>query len=223
MTGSIRHVFGFGVALAIGVSAIPAANAMGKGQFFPVQQRSELQFPRIYVGGSGGATEADDEIVLPEGDATFVNIDDSDAGWKVFGGGQINPFIGLEVSYVDLGEFSAKRGMERAEVDLDGWNLMGMGVLPVYSDPYNHLSLFAKAGAFIWDADIDGSGSLGSAAIALSDEDDGVDPSFGVGIVYRLATYFAIRAEWERFFDIRDEDVDFFSIGLQIENFPYLR
>jgi len=90
-------------------------------------------------------------------------------------------------------------------VEIDGLNLSVTGTFPV-TDAFE---LFAKLGAFRWDADADVS-FLGSPL--LNDSDDGTDVSWGVGARVFTTETFGITAEYQ-LFDIDGDDVDLISIG----------
>ena len=81
-----------------------------------------------------------------------------------------------------------------------------MGIIPFK----NNFAFFGKAGLLSWDADvtlIDSSGTRDA-------DDDGTDSMYGVGVAYRFRNRIAVRAEWERFTDIVDQDMDLLSVGV---------
>ena len=68
-----------------------------------------------------------------------------DTGYKVFAGWMFSPFIGGELEYIDGGsaeEFGAG-------LDMTGFNASLKAVYPI-----DQFSLFAKAGLYMWDADV---------------------------------------------------------------------
>ena len=70
--------------------------------------------PSGYVGLGFGAAKIDDldtsiedencADVIAFGGTCSVSSDDSDTGYKIFGGWKVNPNFSVELSYVDLGE-----------------------------------------------------------------------------------------------------------------------
>jgi len=122
-------------------------------------------------------------------------FDDSDIGFKVFGGYQFMKYLGAELEYIDGGtaeDFGLK-------IDVSGFNLSAMGILPV-GEKFN---LFAKLGMIFWDADVSGAGR-GS--------DSGEDFSWGVGAGYDFTDQFGARLEYQGF-EIEDADGDMISLG----------
>jgi OOP family OmpA-OmpF porin len=117
----------------------------------------------------------------------------SDTGFKVFGGYQFMKYLGVELEYLDGGtveDFGT-------EIDVSGFNLSGMGILPV-GEKFN---LFAKLGMIFWDADVSGGGS-----------DSGEDFSWGIGAGYSFTDQFGMRLEYQGF-EIEDADGDMISLG----------
>lgn len=123
-------------------------------------------------------------------------LDDSDTGWKLFGGYRVNPNFAAEAAWVDLGDFSA--GGFNAEAD--GFSVQGVGFLPLNAQ----FSLLGKLGIFFWDVE----SNIG--------DDDGSDIFFGIGGQYEINQQVSIRGEWERY-DLDDTDVDLLSIGVVIQ------
>lgn len=143
----------------------------------------------LYIGGSVGSTEISEE-----------GLDDTANGYKIFAGYNFGmvPVVNLaaEVNYIDFGSFDGDG--DSTSLDADAWTLsalLGFDLGPV--------GIFAKAGYFAWDADLDS--DFGSAS------EDGTDPAYGVGAKFQLGS-FALRAEYE-IYDLDGVDIDFYSIG----------
>ena len=72
--------------------------------------------PYGYVGLGLGSTKFDDvdtsdikadcNFIIAAGGTCGVSSDDSDTGYKIFGGWKVNPNFAVELSYADLGEAS---------------------------------------------------------------------------------------------------------------------
>lgn len=120
-------------------------------------------------------------------------FDGSDTGYKVFGGYQFMRFFAVELEYIDGGTVE-DGGLE---IDVSGFNLSAMGILPVGE----RFSLFAKLGMIAWDADAPGIGS-----------DSGEDLSWGIGGGYAFTDQFGMRLEYQGF-EIEDADGDMISLG----------
>lgn len=163
----------------------------------------------FYIGaGIGNATiESDGDI-----DGADFDFDESDTGYKLFGGYMFNDIIGVEVGYLDFGSpegdfgFDSGEGIINADLEgeLTGWTVEGIAQLPL--GPVN---VFAKAGFFSYDAELEASvPGFGSGSV----ETDGEGYTFGAGAGIQLGPI-GVRAEVENF-DVDDlDDVYMFSIS----------
>lgn len=129
--------------------------------------------------------------------------DDEDTGYQVFGGYQFNPYFGLEAAYTDFGDIDAAGGIGRLEADT--FSLAAVGTLP-FTDRF---SGYAKAGFHSWDAELRGTG-LGRV------DDDGTDPTYGLGLQYRFTDNVALRGEYSRF-EMDDVDVDLAQLQVRFD------
>lgn len=157
----------------------------------------------FYVGGGAGLTSVDLCDDLRALGAT--SCDDSDVGFKIFGGFKFNQYIAAELGYVDLGEVTAAASGVSVAAEADGFQIAVVGSYPI-----DQFSLLGKVGLYAWDASF--SSNLGPVA-----DEDGTDIMFGVGGAWQLAPQLSLRGEWERF-DFDGDDVDFFSASV-IYNF----
>jgi OOP family OmpA-OmpF porin len=120
----------------------------------------------------------------------------SDTGFKLFGGYKFIKYLAAEVEYIDGGTVDDSG----FEIDVSGWNLSGVGILPV-GEKFN---VFAKLGMIFWDADL---GGMESAS------DSGEDFSWGIGAGYSFTEQFGMQLEYQGF-EIEDTDtVDMISLG----------
>src|SRR5262249_15559584 len=127
-----------------------------------------------------------------------------DSSRKFFAGFTFLKFLAVEGSYINLGSPEDSAGGTNVELKLTGYDVYGVGVLPLGK----HLEIFAKLGYIFWDSSTDFTG-----VITSSDSDSGEDPAYGGGIAFRLTKHFDIRAEYERF-EIKDIDkVEVSSVG----------
>jgi hypothetical protein len=140
----------------------------------------------LYLGASVGSATVED---------SGSSFDGSDTGFKVFGGYNFGlvPLVdvAVEASYVDFGT-AEDSGAEVSVSGLDAFGLVGLSMGPV--------SLFGKAGAIRWDAEVSGSA-----------DESGTDPAYGLGLQFQLLSI-ALRAEYEMF-SLDEGDVTFASIG----------
>ena len=178
------------------------------------------QQPGFYLGASVGQTNiSTDDLVsntvneLRAAGATSVSSDDSnrDVGWKIFGGYQFNPYLALEGGYVNFGKYDPQiTGLAgttsfkiKGQVDSDAMFFDVVGHLPVNES----FSVFGKVGlAFTW-TDASASGYVGNlfSASAKADENE-VVPKLGVGVRYNITKQIGVRAEYEYYYNVGEED-----------------
>lgn len=147
-----------------------------------------------YVGGSYGMTTYDLSGV-PAG----VSVDDSDTGFKIFGGFQFNKTWGGELGYVDFGKASVSGLGLSGDAGITAFTLAGTGTLPLGQN----FSLVGKLGLAMWD-------TSGSAASG----DSGTDLYFGVGAAYSFNKNLSLVADYEMV-DAEDDSVSMISVGLR--------
>jgi OOP family OmpA-OmpF porin len=192
----------------------------------------------FYVGASGGqawvdvgAGEIENAFALDDAfRASDTRIDDTDTGWKAYAGYRFNPYIAIEGGYVDLGEASFQTTITDAPPPYDaftpfrieglaeatGYNLVAIVGVPLGAAGF----VFAKAGAFRWDADFtERVPSLGATRLTRSESD--TKPTYGVGLEVKLWEAVHLRAELERFEEVgagiggrEGTDIDMASAGL---------
>ncbi|MCZ6802672.1 MAG: outer membrane beta-barrel protein [Proteobacteria bacterium] len=166
----------------------------------------------FFIGGSIGyssidtLSESDVNATLAAGGITATSsVDDSDLGWKIFGGYNLNQYFGVEVGYVDLGETelditaTAPAAITASGGDeIDGFMFAGVARYPI-SEKFD---VFGKVGGFVWDVEGAGTVTSGATTVAVSADEDGTDIMFGVGAEYEVMNNIGIRAEWERYKEI---------------------
>lgn len=150
-----------------------------------------------YVGASALRSSFDNDCV------TGFNCDDHAAGFKVYTGGMLNPFFGLEVGYLRTGYGQRGGSKYRAQ----GLNFSVLGSVPIAPIA----SLFGKIGTTYGYTD-----TIAQVAGAADGGENGWGLSYGIGANLDLGQNWAIVAEWERhrfqFIDSR-EQVSMWSIG----------
>lgn len=164
-----------------------------------------------------------------------TTADETDTGWKLFGGYQLTRNWGVELAYVDLGKTSTNTratttgvgtDVYRHEYESKGWSIAGVGTAMV-SDTFG---VFGKLGAFRWDMDSKcsrTSGSVGTGCPAPANRSaSGTDLTYGLGLKYNLTEQTGLRLEWEQFKNVGNAsttgssgtgqaDVDLISLGIQ--------
>jgi OOP family OmpA-OmpF porin len=188
------------------------------------------QQPSGWYGGiSAGQSSADVDasgLTVLGATASSTSVEDTDTGFKVYGGYRFNRNLAVEAGWADLGAFSATRrvtapatGSIKAETKVSGLFGQVVGIIPVAE----RFSVFGTAGLYANEVKttISTSGAvvpLGATSASNSD----ANLKVGVGAGYDFTDKFGVRVEWERFFDLGDDsvggksDVDFVSIGLVI-------
>ncbi|MFC7158795.1 OmpA family protein [Pseudidiomarina halophila] len=179
-----------------------------------------------YLGVGGGATRAtiaEDEItadLMNSGyQVTEFDAAENDSGYKIFAGYQFNQNFALEAGYFDLGNFSydattSPAGMKSGQLDLNGWNMDFIGLLPVSESG----SLFALVGAHKSEAEVHFAGTGAVNVLTPNYAKTTTDYKFGVGYQYQLGEHFGLRlaAERYRMDDAvgNDGDIDLYSVSL---------
>lgn len=185
---------------------------------------ANAQNPVWYLGLSAGQSDFDTPVsgrelksLLQAGGVTSdVSIDDTDTGVKLFAGYRLTPNIAFEAGWVDLGKISIDVDVSSPESlslgvdsEIDGLALSVIGIVPIDE----RLEVFGRIGVYSWDANAEAVVSEGGTAIKASDDDDGSDPVYGIGVQYDFTDILKGRAEWERY-DIGGDDVDLTSLGI---------
>jgi OOP family OmpA-OmpF porin len=144
--------------------------------------------PGFYMGAGFGSTKIDDDGF------DGIDFDDSDTGFKVFGGYSFNQNFAIEAAYFDLGEasgtFDDLGDTVNFDVGVSGFNVSAVGVLPL-SDMF---SLFGKLGYASYDIDAKVSiVGVGSGSDSQSES----DMTYGAGASLSFAERFEARVEFE--------------------------
>ncbi len=131
---------------------------------------------------------------------------DTDAtGGKLFAGGKFHENVGIEGSYVFLGNADRAGGHTRAQV----LNLGLVGYVPLGQT----VSLLGKLGGLYGWSKTKGTGGPG---FATGDEND-FGWSYGLGVAIGLTRNVDLRLDWDRYrvkFNTGRDDVDFASVGV---------
>jgi OOP family OmpA-OmpF porin len=139
--------------------------------------------PGFYAGAGIGSTKV--------GDDNLSGVDDSDTGFKIFGGYTFTENWGVEVSYFDFGEASVSAGNSSASVGVTGLSASAVGRLPV-NDMF---AVYGKLGFASYDVDLNFRNVPGFGTGHLSDSDS--DMIYGVGGALSFGGTFEARLEYE--------------------------
>lgn len=179
-----------------------------------------------YIGIGGGVTETsidEDRIrssLFSSGyTVTDFSEDDTDSGYKLFGGYQFNRNFALEGGYFDLGSYdfmaeTQPSGSLSGDIEVSGVNLDLVGLLPLSE----RFSLLGRAGAAYAKAS-DTFRSTGPIVVpnpSRSERDTNI--KFGVGAQWAFSDRIAARVEAERY-RLDDAvgnrgDIDLYSVSV---------
>ena len=158
--------------------------------------------PGFYVGAGLGTTEVSEESIEE------FTADDSDNGFKIFGGYTFNEFFAIEASYFDFGEASGTLedpflGDFDFKVGVSGLSGSVVGRIPAGE----MFSVFGKIGFAQYELDFDVTidGESGS------DSESESDMIYGGGIALGFGG-FELRAEYE-VLNVEDGDVNMLSVN----------
>lgn len=197
--------------------------------------------PALYAGVSAGASNSDantGSLITNPARCSVAgaacSADDSGTGWKIYAGYPLTNKLAVEAEYADLGKVLDGTVVQGGTNDAYSQKVTGVGlsllgkVQPLAGKP---LSLYGKAGAFHWIDKTDGSFSPAVTGIgtSVSRKESGTAPVLGVGVEYRVAPNWSVRAGWDRYFNVGESsvmldegtstwrtlktDVDFYSVG----------
>lgn len=158
-----------------------------------------------------------DTSVIDDGSLTSASAEDSDTGFRLIGGYELNPNVSLEFGYTDFGEATAEgnsdgtgfvwvAGPVRAETSADGIDFGALAKLPVSES----FSVHGRLGLLLWDAEGQASDAAG---VAFEGTDDGTDLFFGIGAEFQTTSPLAMRLEYTKY-SLDDVDMDFLAFSL---------
>jgi opacity protein-like surface antigen len=176
-----------GISAALAVAALAAAAGAQA-------QDNESGF---YAGGGVGTfdVEIDD---FDDVDETIDRYDSDDTAWKAFVGKRFNPYVALELAYVNLGspDDEILPGTELT-IETDGFAPYVVGTLPI-----GWFEVFAKAGYYWYETEARLSTPLGST----SEDDSDSTFTWSAGVGLNVFERINVRLEYEQFdFDQADD------------------
>jgi len=159
-----------------------------------------------YIGGSYGMTSFD----IDTAGITNPSLDDSDSGFKIFGGFQFTKHWGAEVGYVDFGKAGISGSVLgipfTSDVGVTALTFAGTGTLPLSEN----FALLGKVGLANWDAEV----SVSALGLGGSTSDSGTDMFFGVGLRYSFNKNLSVQLEFEQY-ETDADSVNMTSVGLR--------
>lgn len=152
----------------------------------------------FYAGGGVGSFDVkiDD---FDDVEDTFDRYSSDDTAWKAFVGWRANPYLSLELAYVNLGSPSDEiLPGTRLTTETDGFAPYVVGTLPIG----DWFELFAKAGYLWYDTEARLSTPAGTTRDSQGDETFTWSAGAGLNVFSRVN----IRLEYEQFdFDEADD------------------
>ena len=156
-----------------------------------------------YVGASAGESKFRTDCNRT---ITQFECDTKDTGFKVYAGGRMTEWLGLEIGYTDFGRIRASGG------EVDAW---AVPLSLVAGVPFGErFAAFAKVGGLYAQTDVRAS----LESLVESGDKSGWGWTYGVGAAFSLTPTIQIRADWDRHkldFASGREDVDMLSAGVQ--------
>ncbi len=170
---------------------------------FAVQAQEEQPLhhgAHVYVGANYGGFKA-----------RGGEFDDEDDFIEAVLGAQVNAFFAVEANYINFGRY----GGSQASAKVDGYGLALVGRIPLTRT----LGIYAKAGQFWWDADIE--------ILGASRGYSGNEPFYGAGLDFAVTRRLALLLEYNRYkvdfgnsdfpppVQAVDNDMDTVKVGLR--------
>jgi OOP family OmpA-OmpF porin len=183
--------------------------------------------PGWYLVGFGGESSAagvsqnqmDDNLVaiFNSGGLDVVDlsstIDDSDTGFGLAGGYQLNDHFAMEFAYVDLGSVhyqaaaTVSDGVDEADAEVGLENsahgpvISAIGILPIGE----RFSVFGRVGLSLLNAEGKARITLGGSTQQVGQSSQKTDPMFGLGAEFSVSKNFAVRRDLDRLPRLRNE------------------
>lgn len=134
---------------------------------------------RFYVGGNYGSFKG-----------RGGEFDNANTFKEAVVGFRFNPYLGLEGSFADWGDYSSGPG----SVSVNGYGVAAQGSIPVSGTT----SVYAKAGVFFSTVDLE--------LVGLDDNYSERRPSYGVGVDFAVFDPMVVSVEYDRFKAPSDDD-----------------
>lgn len=146
----------------------------------------------FYVGGGIGQFNAQIDDV-DQLDNTVDAWDEDDTAYKFFAGYRLNPFLGFEVDYINLGKPSGRSipGFN-TDASVDGFAPYVIGTIPLGK----WFEVYGRLGYYFYDANLRTSDGLNNNA---EFDEESKDLVYGGGIGANIGEKLNVRLEYERF------------------------
>ena len=172
----------------------------------------------FYLGASVGHAKADMNVGLPSGFAfDSTSRDETDVGWKIYGGWKFYPGLAVELGYTQLGRFRFDGSVQPpATVSqtyrVDGYTAELVATLPVASS----FSILARIGGIFAQTSPQASATGPLVAVTQDPVHRDFNWKTGLGVQYEIAREWALRAEWDQYRRMGPNNlsVDLYSLGM---------
>lgn len=202
MTLSFRHPLG---PLALALPLLLAGNAAQAGNAFG--------------GASIGKSNYDYSSSQCTDDAAAAgligdcNTDSNSMGFRVYGGYNLNSYLGAELAFTDLSKLNLDVSGASGSIKSHALSLQLVATAPLD----DKLSLFAAAGVYSADTTL----SVLDPTFGVHASDSASGANYGVGARYAFSQAVSLRFEWQRFADIdfpepaSEGSADLIALGFQ--------
>jgi hypothetical protein len=165
------------------------------GSFLSVAYAAEPLQTGMFIGGSVGTSEFDDD-----GAFNGLSFDDSDTAFGILAGYKFNKHFAIEARYTDTGSFKLSGPGGSVDIDTDVVSIHAVGIIPFVDSGW---SVYGQLGL----------GVVGLDASGIADEDETAG-SAGLGVSYNATEHlsFAFQADayaWED-----DEGFDDYDVAI---------
>lgn len=154
----------------------------------------------FFAGAGIGQVTTDVDDVWGSG----YDFDESDTGFKIFGGYKFFDWLGVEAAYMDGGEPSVKKSYpgesESLEIGVNTLVASAIFALPIGEK----FELFIKPGWAYWDSQTTYRYSSTDVNYRVSDDDSGAAFFIGAGGSFNFTENLGMRVEYE-WFDVAPE------------------
>jgi len=209
-----------------------AAVAAGMGLALAIPTGASAQDSPWYIGGSIGQSRVkldtgglSSDLAAAGMANTGFSANETDTGFKLFGGYRFHPNFAVEGGYAELGKFSASGTVTTfnfvpivplpTKVTIEvgqGLHLAVVGNVPLA----NQFSVFGRLGAYNMRTEM----KVTVSGISSSESARNTGFLLGAGVGYDFTRNVGMRVEWEQFNKVGDKDktgqgdVGLLSVGL---------
>lgn len=169
----------------------------------------------FYLGGSIGQANIDnDQSGFDNGNICVdaaknyesCSVGDGNSAGHIYGGVQLNETWAVEVGYADLGDTAGYHYTDPATITQETTGITVAGIARHRLGKSSPLLAYGKAGAFAWKSEVNSVSDNPLIPHGRTD-DTGISPMIGAGMEYELNHNISIRAGWDRYYGVGDNDV----------------